>query len=90
MPDVLVTARLNPGLNTGVNFHVFYKMILPSAHSWAFLLDEIRWEDRLALDNHHPFFPYLDTVIWDSTCFSFQEPSNWDYGRYIVNGHYGE
>jgi len=82
MPEVLVTRRLS------VNYVTFYKMIVPSAHSWALIIDEIRWADRLALDNHHPFFPYLTTVIWDSTCFCFEAPTDWDYGRYIVNGHY--
>ena len=84
MVDVLVTRRCE------VNYVTFYKMILPCAHSWSMFIDEIRWEARLGRDNHHPFFPYLTTVIWDSTCFMVEKPADWDFGRLVVNGHYGE
>mmetsp|Transcript_7073 Transcript_7073/g.12768 ORF Transcript_7073/g.12768 Transcript_7073/m.12768 type:complete len:301 (-) Transcript_7073:227-1129(-) len=82
MVDILVTSRVH------VDFNCFYKMILPSAHSWSLVIDEIRWEARLDLDNHHPFFPYLHTVIWDSTCFMVEKPTDWTFGRLVVNGHY--
>jgi len=84
MPNVLVTSRLT------VAYVTFYKMIMPCARRWALVIDEIRWDDRLDLDNHHPFFPYLTTVIWDTTCFMVEKPTQWEYGRYVVNGHYGE
>ena len=28
------------------------------------------------------------TVLWDTTCFRVQKPSDWTFGRYVVNGHF--
>jgi len=27
--------------------------------------------------NHHPYFPTLTTVMWDTTCFRVQKPKDW-------------
>ena len=61
--------------------------IRPLARNWSVTLDHI-WEDRLDPMNHHPFSPHFATVLWDTTCFRVQKPSDWTFGRYVVNGHY--
>lgn len=47
-----------------------------------------RWEDRLKPNNHHIFFPYFTTCIWDSTCIRVQEPRSPELKRLVCNGHY--
>ena len=88
MPDVLVTTRLRSEHKGGVDHGLFYRAILPLGRMWAASINHIRWSDRLAFDNHHPFFPRFHTVIWDTTCFRVQQSREWFYARATVNGHY--
>ena len=84
--DEIQTSRLTGA--SSVSIGVFYKDILPLARLWSRNVNHIRWEDRLRFDNHHPFFPFSHTVIWDSTCMRVQRATQWQYSRFVVNGHY--
>jgi len=84
--DEIQTSRLTGA--SSVSIGVFYKDILPLARLWSRNVDHIRWGDRLRFDNHHPFFPFSHTVIWDSTCMRVQRATQWQYSRFVVNGHY--
>ena len=81
--DILRTKKL-----AGVEYSFFFKVIMPLARNWNAAIDHIRWSDRLDPMNHHPYFPILTTVMWDTTCFRVQKPKDWTFGRYVVNGHY--
>ena len=61
---------------------------MPQGRNWNRVISLIHWNDRLNPMNHHPYFPYRTTVIWDTTCIRVQKPKDWTYGRHVVNGHY--
>ena len=82
MIDTLETTRCK------VTRKGFYKDIMPLARQWAIHINHIHWKDRLKYDNHHPFFPFSHTAIWDSTCFRVQRSPHWCLARNVVNGHY--
>ena len=84
--DEIQTAKLH-GVDN-ITVAQFYKDVMPLARLWSRNIDHIRWEDRLRWDNHHPFFPYSHTVIWDTTCFRVQRAADWQYASFVVNGHY--
>ena len=63
-PDILRTSRI-PYLT----YSDLFKYIVPLARNWNVNIDHIRWNDRLNPMNHHPFFPYAATTIWDTTCY---------------------
>lgn len=61
---------------------------MPLARNWNGAIDHINWDDRLDHMNHHPYFPYDTTVIWDTTCFRVQKSRDWTFARNTCNGHY--
>mmetsp|Transcript_52285 Transcript_52285/g.119278 ORF Transcript_52285/g.119278 Transcript_52285/m.119278 type:complete len:325 (-) Transcript_52285:538-1512(-) len=81
--DVLRTKRV-----AGVPYDTFFRTVMPLARNWNQGISHIRWNDRLDPMNHHPFFPYDTTVIWDTTCFRVQKSRDWTFARNTVNGHY--
>jgi len=84
--DICVTSRLKG--RKAVSKSTWYRIILPAAKEWSMTIDFIHWEDRLQMDNHHPFFPTLFTTIWDTTCIRVEDSGDWALGRYTNNGHY--
>jgi hypothetical protein len=74
--DSLRTSRI-----AGLTYSTLFRIITPLARIWCVTLDHIRLEDRLDPMNHHPFPPHFATVLWDTTCFRVQKPSDWTFGR---------
>eukprot|EP00615_Pteridomonas_danica_P004974 CAMPEP_0114354694 /NCGR_PEP_ID=MMETSP0101-20121206/19677_1 /TAXON_ID=38822 ORGANISM="Pteridomonas danica, Strain PT" /NCGR_SAMPLE_ID=MMETSP0101 /ASSEMBLY_ACC=CAM_ASM_000211 /LENGTH=234 /DNA_ID=CAMNT_0001496301 /DNA_START=225 /DNA_END=926 /DNA_ORIENTATION=+ len=88
MADHLFTSRFNCEAGTSVTSQKLYGEILPLARLWAANINHIKWNNRLQWDNHHPFFPFFHTVMWDSTPFFIQQARHWQTARMNNNGHY--
>ena len=57
-----------------VSYATFCRVIRPMISMMAHFIDEIHWDDRLAYDNHHSFFPtgvsfVVDTYPMISLCY---------------------
>ncbi len=81
--DFLKTQRF-----PGMKYTNFFKLVMPLARNWNAAIDHIRWDDRLDPMNHHPYFPFDTTVIWDTTCFRVQKSRDWTFARNNCNGHH--
>ena len=58
----------------GIPYETFFRTIMPLARKWNQGTSHIRWNDRFDPMNHHPYFPYDTTAIWDTTFYRVQKP----------------
>lgn len=59
-----------------VSYYTFLNVIRPMIYMMAHFLDEIRWDDRLAYENHHSFFPTGVSFIVDTYPIAVYAPTD--------------
>ena len=75
------------GMKNGYHSSHFYRYIVPVAMKLSEVIDELKWGDRLAFDNHCPAFPFYVTGITDTMPLRVSQPvhqSNLERGLYAV------
>ena len=59
-----------------VGYDTFKDVIRPMIYMMAHYLDEIHWDDRLAYENHHSFFPTGVSFIVDTYPIAVYSPTD--------------